>query len=62
MLADVVGNLFKSHHRVQPDIREGSVFRHSAPGGVVETAEVLHVGPDPMGIPPRPLPRRRRRR
>ena len=51
MLAEKVGSLFKSHPRVQPEIREGEVYRHKGTGGVVETAKVLHVGPDPMGIP-----------
>lgn len=51
MIAETVGSLFKSHHRAQPDVREGAIYRHSGPGRFVETAEVLHVGPDPMGIP-----------
>ena len=31
-------------------MREGSFYRHNDPSGLRETAEVLHVGPDPMGI------------
>ncbi|MCG8593351.1 MAG: hypothetical protein MI785_03130 [Kiloniellales bacterium] len=32
-------------------IKVGSTYRHAGPGDIVETAEVIDVGPDPMGIP-----------
>ncbi len=47
---DSMGSLFKSDRKA-PDVREGSVFRHTGPGNRVETAEVVHVGPDFVGIP-----------
>ena len=50
MFGESMGNLFK-FDRKAPDVREGSVFRHTGPGSRVETAEVVHVGPDWMGIP-----------
>lgn len=49
MLSEAVENLFKSNRKT-PDVREGAVYRHCGPGQIVETAEVIHVGPDPMGI------------
>lgn len=33
------------------DVQVGSIFRAKRPGGLVETAKVLEIGPDPMGIP-----------
>ena len=50
MFAQSVGNLFKPERKVH-DVREGSVFRHTGPGSLIATAEVMHVGPDPVGIP-----------
>jgi hypothetical protein len=50
MFNEAIGSLFKAE-RKRPEVREGGVFRHTGPGDLVETAEVLHVGPDPMGIP-----------
>lgn len=44
-----VGNFFKSSPKPL-DVREGALYRHSEPSGLRETAEVLHVGPDFMGI------------
>jgi hypothetical protein len=49
MLSEVVENFFKPH-REAPEVREGAVYRHNGSGSLVETAQVLHVGPDPMGI------------
>lgn len=35
-----------------PDrIKAGTIFRHHGPGDITETAKVITVGPDPMGIP-----------
>jgi len=33
------------------DIAEGAAFRHPQPGAVVETARVLSLCSDPLGIP-----------
>ena len=33
------------------DVRVGSVFRYSGPGAITETAKVLEIEPDSMGIP-----------
>jgi hypothetical protein len=49
MLSEAVGHFFKPHREI-PEVREGAVYRHNGPGNIVETAHVLHVGPDPMGI------------
>ena len=32
-------------------VKVGSTYRHSGPGDITETAKVITVGPDPMGIP-----------
>lgn len=32
------------------DVQVGSTFRAKRPGGVVETAKVVEIAPDPMGI------------
>ena len=32
-------------------IKVGSTYRHAGPGDIIETAKVIDVGPDPMGIP-----------
>lgn len=32
-------------------VKVGSKYRHSGPGDITETARVITVGPDPMGIP-----------
>ncbi len=50
MFNQTMGSFFKQGRKL-PEIREGSVFRHKGPGNLVETAEVLRIGPDPMGIP-----------
>ena len=50
MFAQSVGNFFKSERKAR-EVREGSVFRHTGPGNLVATAEVMHVGPDHVGIP-----------
>ncbi|MDX1425861.1 MAG: hypothetical protein R3322_22145 [Kiloniellales bacterium] len=49
MFGSSVGNLFKSSEKLL-DVREGATYRHRVPGELTETAKVLHVGPDPMGI------------
>lgn len=35
----------------QSRIKVGSTYRHAGPGDIIETAKVIDVGPDPMGIP-----------
>ena len=50
MFAESMGNFFK-FERKAPEVRKGSVFCHRGPGNRVETAEVVHVGPDFVGIP-----------
>ncbi len=35
----------------RPEVREGAVFQHKGPGNLVETAKVLDIVPDAMGIP-----------
>lgn len=49
MFGSSVGNLFKTSEKLL-DVREGATYRHSGPGELTETAKVLHVGPDAMGI------------
>jgi hypothetical protein len=49
MLSEAVGHFFKPR-RETPEVREGAIYRHNGSGNIVETAQVLHVGPDPMGI------------
>ncbi len=49
-----VGQFFRPTSKVEtdrPEIRVGGTYRHSGPGNVVETAKVIDVGPDAMGIP-----------
>ncbi len=55
MFAETMGNLFKGYLSApEPrptEVHAGGMYRHSGPGNVVETAEVIDVGPDAMGIP-----------
>lgn len=37
--------------RKAPDVRSGSVFRRRGPGDLIETAKVIQVEPDALGIP-----------
>ena len=50
MFAETMASLFK-FERKAPEVREGSVFCHRGPGNRVETAEVVHVGPDSVTPP-----------
>jgi hypothetical protein len=36
--------------RMRPEVREGKIFRHQRQDGLVETAKVLSIAPDSMGI------------
>lgn len=54
MLSVNVGNFLKFHGEPEielPDVHAGGTYRHKGSGNVVETAQVLDVGPDAMGIP-----------
>ena len=54
MFSTTVSSLLKSHASSPeeiPDIRPGGVYRHMGPGDITETAKVIDVGPDSMGIP-----------
>jgi len=47
-----VGNLFRIGDKPlgAGEVREGATYRHRGPGELTETAKVVHVGPDAMGI------------
>ncbi len=50
MFAQQIGQWFKSsdHHT---DVKIGGVFRNIRKGNIIETARVLDIVPDPMGVP-----------
>ena len=52
MFGASVGNLFKTGDKAREpvEVREGGIYRRRGPGDLTETAKVLHVGPDAMGI------------
>jgi len=50
MLAQQFGQWFKSGSRPQ-EVTVGSVFRNIRKGNIIETAKVLDIVPDPMGVP-----------
>ncbi len=37
--------------RKSPDVQCGAVFRRNGPGDLIETAKVIQVEPDALGIP-----------
>jgi len=43
-------NLIK-FNKPRPEITAGATFRHTGPGDLIETAKVLKIAPDSMGIP-----------
>ena len=49
MFAGTLGQFWKSQPRV-PQVRTGATYRRTRPGNLVETARVLEIGADPMGI------------
>ena len=54
MLSATVGQFFRTGSRSQApiqDIKVGGFYRHHGPGNVVETAKVVEVEADSMGIP-----------
>lgn len=50
MLALQVGQWFKSSSR-KAEVKIGSVFRNVRRGNIIETARVLDIVPDSMGVP-----------
>ena len=42
---------FKHETEKCDNIKVGAIFRHKLPGDIIETAKVLEIGPDPLGIP-----------
>jgi hypothetical protein len=58
MVADTMGHFFRPILGTSDkpasacrQIQIGGTYRHQGPGNVVETAKVINVGPDAMGIP-----------
>jgi hypothetical protein len=58
MISETVGQFFRPIFRPSekaaielPEVQIGGTYRHMGPGNVVETAKVIDVGPDAMGIP-----------
>ena len=43
-------SVFARSGRVRHEVREGKIFRHQRQDGLVETAKVLSIAPDSMGI------------
>ncbi len=50
MFAQQIGEWFKSDARRQ-EVKIGGVFRNIRKGNIIETARVLDIAPDPMGVP-----------
>ncbi len=50
MFAQQIGQWFKSGAR-QPEIKVGGVFRKILRGDMIETAKVIDIVPDSMGVP-----------
>ena len=50
MFAQLIGEWFKSGARRQ-EVTIGGVFRNIRKGNIIETARVLDIVPDPMGVP-----------
>ena len=54
MLVETMGNIFRGHAEPETpvvDVRPGGTYIHRGAGNIVETAEVIDVGPDGSGIP-----------
>lgn len=54
MLSETVGSFFRTGPKPEtrlPDIEVGKIYRHTGPGNLQETAKVIDVGPDGVGIP-----------
>lgn len=50
MFAQQIGQWFRPSPRRQ-EVKVGSVFRNVRPGNIIETAKVLDIAPDSMGVP-----------
>ena len=50
MFAQQIGQWFKSSIRRQ-EVKVGGVFRNILRGDIIETAKVIDIVPDPMGVP-----------
>ncbi len=50
MFAQQIGEWFKSGVRRQ-EVQIGGEFRNIRKGNIIETARVLDIAPDPMGVP-----------
>ena len=50
MFAHQIGEWFRSGERRQ-EVEIGGVFRNIRKGNIIETARVLDIVPDPMGVP-----------
>ncbi len=50
MFAQQIGQWFKSGVHLQ-EVKIGGVFRNIRQGNIIETARVLDIVPDPMGVP-----------
>ena len=50
MFAQQIGQWFKSGVD-RTDVKIGGVFRNIRKGNIIETARVLDIVPDPMGVP-----------
>ena len=50
MFAQQFGQWFKSNPR-RLEVTVGSVFRNIRKGNIIETAKVLDIAPDSMGVP-----------
>jgi len=50
MFAQQLGQLFKNEKHRQ-DVKVGAVFRNIRRGNIIETAKVLDIAPDSMGVP-----------
>jgi len=50
MRALQVGQWFKNGTRAE-EVRIGAVFRNIRRGNIIETAKVIDIVPDPMGVP-----------
>ena len=49
MLAETVSQFLRPDRKIQ-EVRVGKCYRHVGPGELVETAKVIEIRQDPMGI------------
>jgi hypothetical protein len=50
MFAQQLGQLFKTESHRQ-EVKVGAIFRNVRRGNIIETAKVLDIAPDSMGVP-----------